>query len=190
MNRLAHFAPMDVTPYAELPIDHRTGPSLSQGFLLSMIGTVAADQCSAATLEVIDQTEPTTWYHGQLLENVLNEFEDRQADLPADIGKNIYYLLRSQFVAAGIRTPADVINTLPMLWQQVTRGDSGEWRTQMLGPTTARLEAEQPYNCLFEAGAVQGALESFGATRVEITHDQCMRDAAPFCVFNVTWQEA
>lgn len=190
MYRFEHIAPLDTTTYAEPPVEDRSGTPLSQGLILTLIGTVASEHCSDETLELITQLEPEAWYHGQVLEHVLHTFEQQHADLPAEIGKNVYYVLRSKFVEMGLREPADVIQTLPILWNYVTRGDSGAWRAEMLGPTHARLEMEQPYNCLFEAGALQGALEAFDALDVRVNHAQCMRHDAPFCVLDVTWRTA
>jgi hypothetical protein len=180
---------LDTTRYPEPPLSDRSGPPLSQGFVLTLIATVAAEYCSEETLSVLNQVEPLAWYHGELLEGVLDEFERCDPALPAEIGKNIYYTLRSQFMAMGIVTPTDVVNTLPAVWQHVTRGDSGEWRSTIVGPGHARIEVDQPYNCHFEEGALQGALEAFDAFDVEIDHSQCKRHGAPFCVFDVRWQE-
>jgi hypothetical protein len=180
---------LDFTPYAEpLPSD-RSGPPLSQGFLLTMINMVAADHCSPELCEQMMEADPEAWYHGQLFETILNEFEAKEADLPAEIGKNIYYMMRSELTAMGMHTPSDVVRTIPNVWRHVTRGDSGEWRTTITGPRQARIEMEQPYNCRFEQGAVQGALEAFDALAVEIEHVQCMRDGSPYCVLEARWQE-
>lgn len=190
MYRFQRSAPLDLTVYPELSQDHRSGPPLSQGFVLTLISTVAAEYCQPATLDALAQVDPNAWYHGQILESVLNQFEDQDPMLPAEIGKNIYYSLRSQFTAMGLSTPVDVINTLPMIWQHVTRGESGGWRTTHVAPHTARLEVAQPYNCRFEEGALVGALEAFDATDVQVEHQQCMRNGAACCVFNVSWQDA
>jgi hypothetical protein len=180
---------LDITQYPEPSVGDRSGPPLTQGFLLTLIATVMPDYCSPETLAVLNQIDPQAWYHGELLETVLDEFERKDPALPAEIGKNIYYTLRSQFVAMGLQTPSDVINSLPSSWLYATRGDSGEWRSTMLGPQHARIELEQPYNCQFEQGAMVGALESFDAADVTIDHTQCMRHGAPYCVFDVRWQE-
>ena len=189
MYRFERHAPLDTTPYPDPADDDRKGPPLSQGFLLTMIGTLAAEHCSPETLEAFSDIEPNTWYHGQLLESVLNDFEDQDAELPVDIGKNIYYTLRSQFRSMGLSEPKDVIATMPSLWQHVTRGDSGEWRSSFHSPQHATVELEQPYNCHFEAGALHGALEAFDATDVIVKHVQCMRDGAPCCILDVSWQK-
>lgn len=189
MYRFEHSAPLDFTPYVEPAPHDRNGPPLSQGFLLTMINIVAADHCDSDLCDAMMQSDPECWYHGQLFESILNEFERKDATLPGEIGKNIYYMLRSEFTAMGLHTPTDVIETLPRVWAHVTRGNSGEWRTEMLGPCHARIEMEQPYNCRFEEGAVQGALEAFDALAVEIKHVQCMRDGSPYCVLEARWQE-
>lgn len=189
MYRFESDAPLDFTSYPEPAAHDRSGPPLSQGFLLTMINMVAADHCSAELCDALMQADPEGWYHGQLFESILNEFEQRDPSLPAEIGKNIYYLLRSEFTAMGLRSPTDVITTIPHIWQHVTRGNSGSWRTEMTGPCEARIEMEQPYNCRFEEGAVQGALEAFDALAVRMEHVQCMRDGQPYCVLHARWQE-
>lgn len=189
MYRFQQYAPLDLTPYAEPPAEDRSGPPLSRGSLLTLFSTVAAEHFSPERLELLMQADPEAWYHGQLFETLLNEFERQDPELPGELGKNIYYMLRSQFIALGLSKPADVISTFPWLWKHVTRGDSGEWRSELIGPQEARLELEQPYNCRFEQGAVQGALEAFDALDVAIEHVECMRDGRPACVLLIRWKE-
>lgn len=187
MFRFQRHAPPDLMLYSPPPVDHRDGPPLSQGFVLTLINTVAAEHCTPEMKTWLDQVDPNGWYHGQLLETVLNTFEDLDPDLPNEIGKNIYYTLQTQFAAMGIRTPDDVITTMPGLWQHVTRGDAGYWRIELCEPGHARLEGAQPFNCLFEHGAVHGAMEAFDAVDVQITHEQCMRRGDRSCMLDVRW---
>lgn len=189
MYRFQPKAPLDFTPYPEPPLDDRSGPPLSQGYIFLMIATLASEHCRPATRAALAQIEGTTWYHGQNLETILTEFEEQDPGLPAEVGKNIYYALQSQFRAMGLNTPSDVITTLPAMWHYATRGDSGVWRSTLLGPGAARVELEQPYNCRFEHGALHGALEAFDATDVVIDHRQCMRNGATCCVLEVRWSE-
>jgi hypothetical protein len=188
MYQFAANAPLDATEYPEPAQDDRSGIPLTQGLIMLLISTTASEHCTPEVMAVLKQIKPESWYAGQLLETILNSFEQDDPELVIDIGKNIYYTLEGQFRAMGLQAPADVINTLPMLWQHVTRGDSGEWRNAMTGPNAARVELEQPYNCRFEQGALQGALECFDADDVVIDHVQCMREGAPFCVLEVKWQ--
>jgi hypothetical protein len=188
--RFEPIAPLDLTPQPEPAADDRSGPPLSQGYIFTLIATVAPEYCDPATLDAIATIEGDAWYHGQNLESILNRFEAQDESLPAEVGKNIYYSMQSQFRAMGLASPQDVVLTLPSMWQFVTRGDSGAWRSTMVGPHHARLELEQPYNCRFEHGALHGALEAFDAVDVQIDHVQCMRDGAPCCVLDVRWQEA
>lgn len=189
MYRFTHTAPLALMVYAD-PGEDRSGPPLSQGFLAVLIRTVAAEYCDDPTLAALEQMQPELWYHGQNLETVLNRFEEQDPALPAEIGKTIYYTLHTELKALGMQTPSDVIATLPQMWQHVTRGDSGGWRVRSLAPGQAIIEASQPYNCRFEEGAVQGALEGFDATNVVIDHSACMRRGADCCVFAITWQTA
>jgi hypothetical protein len=189
MHRFLRSAPLNRAVFPDSPPSERSGLPLSKGFVLTLIDTAASEYCTPEVLKFIEQVDPEAWYEGQVLETILNQFEEQDPNLPYDIGKNIYYTLRSQFVAMGLKTPNDVITTLPGLWMHVTRGDSGEWRTALTGPQQARLELEQPYNCRFEEGALAGALEAFDAIDVAIDHSQCMRDGAPYCVLNVRWRE-
>ncbi|NOK58196.1 MAG: hypothetical protein GFH27_549279n3 [Chloroflexi bacterium AL-W] len=187
MYKFERRVPLDFTPYPEPPMDDRTGPPLSQGVILTLINTVAVEYCTPEMRKALNDVDPNTWYHGQVLESILNEFEDQDPTLPQEVGKNIYYTLRSQFISLGMQTPSDVITTIPLVWNLVTRGDSGEWRTKMLGPGKAHVELEQPYNCMFEHGGLLGALECFDATDVQLEHVKCMRRGDPYCVFEVTW---
>jgi hypothetical protein len=188
MHRFRRHAPLDPTTYDAPAADDRTGPPLSQGFIFTMVGTVAARHLTPEMTAVLEQIDPDAWYHGQLLETLLNRFEDLDPMLPAYIGRNIYFMWRSQLEALGFRTAAAVMEAVPSLWRQATRGDGGEWRA-MVGPHRAHLEAEQPYNCMFEAGTIQGLLEAYEATNVRIHHAPCMRSGAPFCGLDVRWDE-
>jgi hypothetical protein len=183
------YAPLDATPQVVPAEDDRTGPPLSQGFLFTMVGTVVAHIAPAETLDLLGRLDPDVWYEGQLLETVLNRLEDTDPALPQHIGRNIYFMWRSQLEALGFRTAGAVMAAVPALWKQVTRGDSGEWRVAV-GPQRAHLEVEQPYNCQFEAGTIVGLLEAYDATNVRLSHSPCRRKGAPFCVFEVRWDEA
>jgi hypothetical protein len=188
MHRFARYAPLDATPLAPPAEDDRSGPPLTQGFLFTMVSTVAAEHCTPEIQGVLARIDPDRWYHGQLLETVLNRFEDHDPHLPEKVGRNIYFMWRSQLEALGIRSASEMIAGLPELWRAATRGDGGEWRT-VVGPNRAHVEAEQPYNCLFEAGALRGLLEAYGAANVRLTHSPCMRSGAPFCVLDVKWDD-
>lgn len=191
MHRFERRLPIDLTPYPDPGVEAaRSGPPLSQGVILTLVNTVGGEHLSEETQDILDSVEPEVWYLGQTLESVISELEEQDPSLPYGIGKNIYYTLRAQFVALGINSPTDVINTLPLVWSLVTRGDSGEWRNQVPEPGHGRLELDQPYHCGFESGALHGAMEAFGAYDVLIDHSQCVRQGAPFCVLDVTWKEA
>jgi hypothetical protein len=181
-------APLDATPHVPPAEDDRTGPPLSQGFLFTMVSTVTAGRVSPEALALLAGLHPDTWYHGQLLETLLNRFEDEDPALPQHIGRNIYFMWRSQLEALGFRTAGAVMAAVPSLWKQVTRGDSGEWRVAV-GPQRAHLELDQPYNCQFEAGTIVGLLEAYDATNVRLAHNPCRRKGAPFCVLEVRWDE-
>ena len=188
MFRFSHKAPLDATPRVQPAEDDRRGPPLTQGFLFTMVSTVAADHCSPETLALLAAIDPNAWYLGQLLETILAGFEDRSPELPGQVGRNIHFMWRSQLEQLGIHTATAVIEALPFLWKHATRGDGGEWRVAV-GPRRAHVEMEQPYNCLFEAGAVRGLLEAHDATNIRMTHNPCMRVGAPFCVLEVRWDE-
>jgi hypothetical protein len=182
-------APLDATPIVPPAEDDRTGPPLSQGFVLTMVATVAGERASPEVREVLGQIDPDAWYHGQLFESVLARFEDLDPALPQHIGRNIYFMWRSQLEALGFRTAGAVMAAVPALWRQVTRGNSGEWRVAV-GPQRAHFEVDQPYNCMFEAGTIIGLLEAYDATNVRLTHSPCRRRGAPFCVIEARWDEA
>ncbi len=187
MYTFAHTAPFDIKVYVD-PGDDRTGMPLSQGAILTLIAVTASEYLDPDVIKKIEQVDPVAWYAGQSLETILNAFEDHDPRLVIDLGKNIYYTLETQFRAIGIETPADVIKTIPLLWQQVTRGDSGEWRSRMIGEHEAHVEMEQPYNCQFEQGAIQGALECFDASNVDIQHTTCLRRGDRCCTLAIKWQ--
>lgn len=189
MFRFERRGPLDTTPQVAPAEGDRTGPPLTQGFLFTMVATVAAAHCTEEELAALNRIDPNAWYHGQLLETILNRFETKDAELPGQIGRNIYFMLRSQLDALGLRSPTAIMEALPHLWRSATRGDGGEFRAAV-GPRRAHVELAQPYNCLFEAGAVRGLLEAYDATNVRISHGPCMRTGAPFCVLEVRWDES
>lgn len=188
MFRFARHAPLDTTTFVAPTEDDRSGPPLTQGFLFTMVSTVAADHCSKEVLDLLAKIEPNSWYHGQLFETLLSQFEDRDPELPGQLGRHIHFMMRSLVEQMGVSTPRGVIEAIPAIWKGATHGDCGEWRVAV-GPRRAHIEAEQPYNCLFEAGAVRGLLEAQDARNVRIVHAPCMRAGAPFCVFEVRWDE-
>ncbi len=188
MHRFQRYAPLDATPLAPPAEDDRTGPPLTQGFLFTMVGTVAAEHCSREIADLLARIDPDAWYHGQLLETVLNRFEDQDPGLPEKIGRNIHFMWRSQLDALGFRSARAVMESLPRLWRVATRGNGGEWRA-VVGPQRAHVEAQQPYNCLFEQGTVRGLLEAYGAGNVRVSHSPCMRSGAPFCVLDLRWND-
>ncbi len=188
MFQFKRYAPLDATPQVPPAEDDRTGPPLTQGFLFTMVSTITAGRASPEVLALLAGLDPDAWYHGQLLETLLNQFEAEDPALPQYIGRNIYFMWRSQLEALGFRTAGAVMAAVPALWKQVTRGDSGEWRVA-LGPQRAHLEVEQPYNCQFEAGTIFGLLEAYDATNVRLVHNPCRRKGAPFCVLEVRWDE-
>lgn len=188
MHRFARHAPFDTTTYVPPAESDRSGPPLSQGFLFTMVSTVAAEHCSEEALAVLARLDPDAWYHGQLLETLLNQMEDKDPALPALVGRNIYYMMRSHLEALGITSCRAVLEAVPTIWVTATRGDGGVWRS-MVGPNRAHLEAEQPYNCMFEVGTLRGLLEAYGATNVRIAHGPCMRNGAPFCTMEVRWDD-
>jgi hypothetical protein len=189
MFQFQHHAPLDATPHVPPAEDDRTGPPLSQGFLFTMVSTVAGERTSPEVLALLGGIDPDAWYHGQLLESLLDRLEDLDPALPQHIGRNIYFMWRSQLEALGFRTAGAVLAAVPSLWRQVTRGDCGEWRVAV-GPRRAHMEMDQPHNCLFEAGTIIGLLEAYDATNVRVTHTPCRRRGAPFCVLDVRWDEA
>ncbi|MFD3164867.1 hypothetical protein [Herpetosiphon sp. NSE202] len=187
MYRFERHAPFDLTAYAD-PGQDRSGPPLTQGGIFLLISTIASEHCTPEMLDVLDEIDPDKWYHGQLLETMLNNFEDQDQALVIDVGKNIYYSMEAQFRAVGIEKPEDVITTIPMIWLYATRGNGGEWRSRITGDKTAIVEMEQPYNCMFEQGAMKGALECFDARDVQIDHSKCIRNGAAFCELHLSWK--
>ncbi len=188
MYSFARSAPLDLAPLVAPAIEDRTGPPLTQGFLFTMVATVASEHCTPEILDALSRVDPDAWYHGQLLESILTHFEEKDPALVVHVGRNIHFFMRSQLMEQGVTSPTMVMEGVPYIWHQVTRGDGGEW-TAIVGPRRARLEAYQPYNCLFEEGTLRGLLEAFEARNVRIDHGPCMRDGAPCCVFEVRWDQ-
>lgn len=178
-------AGIDLTTYTEPAVEDRSGPPLSQGFLLTLIGMVSGSRCSPATLEALTAVAPDAWYHGQVLEAILDEAAQKAADAPYQLGRAVYFMLPAQL--RQLDTPQSFFATLPTLWTQVTRGDSGWFQTEQLSPSAARVKMAQPYNCHFEEGAVVGFLDGLGCEQVSSRHVSCMRDGAPCCTLEVTW---
>src|SRR3954468_3375922 len=127
MQSFRRTAPLDTTVYVAPAVEDRSGPPLSQGFLFTMVATVAADHCSPEILEALSRVDPDAWYHGQLLESILTHFEQKDPALVQHIGRNIYFFMRTQLLAQGITTPRAVLEGIPAVWRQVTRGDGGDW---------------------------------------------------------------
>lgn len=179
---------LDLTTYKEPSLEDRSGPPLSQGFLLTLISMVIGGRCSQPTLDRLAAIDPNAWYHGQLVESVLDEAARHDADAPLQLGRAVYFMLPSQVRA--LDTPERFFAGLPALWVQVTRGDSGWFRCSHYTPGSARVELAQPYNCEFEEGAVLGFLDGIGCEQLVSKHVSCLRKGAPFCTLEVTWNAA
>jgi predicted hydrocarbon binding protein len=188
MHQFLRDAPLELTVHPEPPLLDRSGPPLSQGFLFTLIGMAAVGHCSPETLDALSAIEPESWYHGQLLEAILDEAARRNGDAPFQLGRAVYFMLRPQLRQFGITSPERFFATLPGLWTQVTRGDSGWFRAEMSSPQAARVEMAQPYNCRFEEGAIVGFLDGLGCTEVRTQHTRCLREGAPFCVVEVGYK--
>ncbi len=184
-----HHPAFDLTPYPDRPWDDRQGPPLSQGLLLLVLTTLAAEYCPPDMLTVLSRIDPTAWYHGHALEEVLTIFETQDPQLPTEIGKTIFYNVRNQLWWQSLDTPTAALMALPTLWEQITRGTSGSWQVKMIGRRRALIEVAQPYNCRFVQGLIHGTLEAVDALDVQITHRSCMRQGAAWCTYEVSWQE-
>lgn len=189
MHKLQRREPLDpAKAYPEPPQEDRSGPPLTQGAIFGMIRMVAADECSPDTLDLIAAIDPGAWYHGQLLETILSELEDRDPALPHEVGRSIYFMFRDQLEQVGFSSPEDVFTRMEALWQSVTRGATGHMRGRVLGQGRGELEMAQPWNCRFEEGGLRGMLEAFGAANLRIDHAPCMREGAPRCVLTASWE--
>lgn len=188
MHTFVRNAPLDLTARPEPAVSDRSGPPLSQGFLFTLIGMVASDLCSEATLETITQADPDLWYPGQALESVLDEVGRKSPRGAFRVGHSVYFMLPDKLREIGIVDAASFFRILPSLWQNVTRGDSGHFETQMLGDKMARVDMVQPYNCEFEEGALVGFLEGLGHREVTTQHTTCMRLGEPACKILISWK--
>ena len=182
-------APFDATAYDDPGPTNRTGPPLSQGSLLTLLGTVAGEALPPEAHAAIRRLHADTWYDGQLLESLLNVLEDYDPELPEFLGRNIYFMFRTPLQQVGINTATELVKSLTGTWIFATRGDSGEWRSRMVAERHWIVEVEQPYNCLFEAGALRGFIEAFDGRDVKIDHTTCQRKGHPFCTFETRWEE-
>lgn len=189
MHRFVRSAPLDFTLHSPPSIEERAGTPLTQGFLFTLLSTVAGDRLPVEVADQLSALDPNAWYHGQTLETLLNDLEQRDAAAPLFLGRTIYFMLRDLLQQAGLKSASAVVEGLPFLWHQATRGDCGEWRSRMVAPHHAHIELAQPYNCRFEEGAVHGFIEAFGGRDIHIEHDPCMRHGSPMCVLEVSWAE-
>ena len=78
----ARNAGVDLTTYKEPSIEDRSGPPLSQGFLLTLVSMVGGALCSPEILDKLAAINPNAWYHGQLVEAVLDDAARHDADEP------------------------------------------------------------------------------------------------------------
>ncbi len=152
-----------------------------------MLSMVIGDRCSPQTLRALAEIDPERWYHGQLLEAILDEVAAKSADAPYQLGRAVYFMAHTQLEQMGVPTPEILIVQMPTMWTHVTRGDSGWFRTELLTPTAAHVEMAQPYNCDFEEGAFVGFLDGLGCERVTSRHTTCVRKGAAFCTLELTW---
>jgi hypothetical protein len=189
MDTFLRQAPMDTTVFEDPGIHNRLGPPLTRGSLFTLLGTVAGEALTDEAYKAIRRLEADSWYHGQLLETLLNMIEDYDAEMPAFVGRNIYFMFRTQVQQVGINSATDLIKSMPGVWIYATRGNSGDWRSRMVAERHWIVEGEQPYNCLFEGGALRGFIEAFDGHDVQIDQTTCRRKGHPFCTYEVRWEE-
>jgi hypothetical protein len=170
-------------------MDNRSGPPLTRGSLYKLLSTVAAGDLPAEDANALREIDGDAWYLGQALETLVNKLEDKDPALPELLGRNIYFMFRTPLRDIGITTATALVSGLPSMWVFATRGSSGAWRATQRGQWHWIVEAEQPYNCLFEAGGLRGFIEAFDGFDVEIEHTTCVRRGDRFCTFDVKWQE-
>ncbi len=189
MHTFLRHAPLDTTVYEDPGIENRSGQPLTRGSLFVLLGTVAGDSLSDDAHAVIRRLQADVWYHGQLLETLVNMLEEKDPELPEFIGRNIYFMFRTPLQQVGINNATDLVKSLPETWIFATRGDCGVWRSRMVADRHWIVEAEQPYNCIFEAGALRGFIEAFDGYDVKIEHVPCRRKGHAYCSFDVQWEE-
>lgn len=189
MHRFVRIAPLDLQPQPDPGPDHRVGPPLSRGSLFSLLATVASEDLPQHALEQLRHIDPEAWYLGQDFESMINLLEDKDPTLPELMGRNLYFMLRTQFQKLGVLKVSQLFERIPSLWIFVTRGDSGVWRSQQLGERHFYLELEQPYHCGFEMGAMRGFIEAYDGFDVRIKKEKCLRRGDPCCAFDVRWSE-
>lgn len=189
MDTFLRRAPIDITTFDDPGVENRAGPPLTRGGMFTLLSTVAAEGLSEEAHKAIRRLEANTWYHGQVLETLLNMLEDHDPELPDFVGRNIYFMFRTQLQGEGIKSAADLLKSMPEIWLIATRGNSGEWRSRMVAERHWVIEGEQPYNCLFEGGGLRGFIEAFDGYDVKIEQLTCMRKGHPFCTYDVRWEE-
>lgn len=188
MQTFVRNAPLDLTPQPEPAITDRSGPALSQGFLLTLISMVASDLCSDETMDALSQIDAEGWYLGQSIESLLDEMERKSPGSAFRIGRSVYFMLPTQLKSMGVVDAQSFMRNMSALWLAVTRGDSGSFRTSDITDHAARIEMEQPYSCDFEEGAFVGLLEGLGHRDVKTQHTTCLRKGHSFCTLLVSWK--
>jgi len=182
-------APLDTKVYEDPGMENRVGPPLTRGSLFTLLATVAGDAISADAHAAIRRLDAEAWYHGQLLETLLNMLEEQDPELPEFVGRNIYFMFRTPLQQVGIHSATDLVKSMTATWIFATRGDCGGWRSRMIEDRHWIVEGEQPYNCVFEGGALRGFIEAFDGHDVKIKQTTCRRQGHPFCTYDVRWEE-
>lgn len=178
---------LDLTTYPEPAPSDRSGPPLSQGFMYSLLAMVSAEMLPEQSIEQLAEIHGPSWYHGQLLESLLQQAEEAHPGSSYSLGRSAYFILTKQLQAMGIATAQQMFAALPGIWQNVTRGDSGVFRTVSCTEDSAVVEMEQPYSCSFEEGALVGFLDGLGCTSITSKHLGCMKHGSPFCTAEFHW---
>lgn len=178
-----------LTPVADPGPEDRSGPPLSRGNIFTLLATVASEELPAEVLTRLKGLDPGAWYPGQDFETLVNALEDRDAALPELFGRNIYFMFRTPLQLAGVGSAAQLFHAISSIWLMATRGDSGTWQSRMLAERHFEVVTDQPYNCLFEAGAVRGFVEAFDGRDLRIEHRTCRRRGDAVCTFDVRWEE-
>jgi hypothetical protein len=93
--------------------------------------------------------------------------------------------------AEDVHSVKEAIERLDMVYGDISRNVYGSWQISAVRSSSNRrtlvLSYNWPYNCSLQEGILLEIAWKFGGLFPEVKHFQCIRDAYPECVFELSW---
>jgi len=154
--------------------------------ILAAAGNMFTEEQKSVALKWLDHD----WIPAEIVGGVLEEMYEQQGEERLrTLGRAVPYTLKPKFEAMGVNTPRAGLEAMGMVHAMVTRGpDVGERKVVAGGENWAEVEDTTLWNCVFEAGVLQGVVRVCGGKNVQYTEKECVRKGDGRCLHRFEWE--